>query len=664
MKPNHDDDEPGITGCPRPDLPTGTDLIPQIRHIVILMMQGHSYDNYLGALGRGDGLVLLGGEIQSKEANYRLDGATVPVHSLDKTPQLKDVFLADSLKSAHVQWNDGKGDGFVRSLQAAYPWQSAADVPMGYWTKATLPFYHSLAMTFPLADRWFSSFLGPVMPNRRFLISGTAHGLVDDSPSISIGYPKSGTIFDLLASNKIPWTNYICKNPVSVMLPRFLDPWGVVAPLASGILSALIPLDVTSTSHGTLRCSAEVYRLGLLRAIRHVRSIEDFFADAAAGSLPAVSVVDPDWEEGSEGPGQDVRIGEAFAEKVIRSVMQGKGWPHTLLIWLYDNHGGFYDHVAPPPASAVAPDNVLGRSLFDRGELLSWLPFGRLMRDLNSAPRTYDQLGFRIPAVVVSPYAKRGYISSTVYDHTSVLKLIEQKWNLPPLTRRDAAAISPLDMLDFESPPAFLTPPTLSSSSRVWKRPRAPLVDARKAFKIESGRDLLKALILIGLTWLTGFLVFNGSSLALQLAVVLASVYLTLQGVLKSGFYKNWLFWKPPKYRGRIAIYNAAYALIVMITVFALISAYGFMHGPFRVKPVEAHGKLLWEYTTTYAWNFIDALPGVKITSTFHWDQPLDFSDLFSETFLILFRLLVLAPVVSLIVQGVKSASEKGGRVK
>jgi phospholipase C len=152
--------------------------------------------------------------------------------------------------------------------------------------------------------------------------------------------------------------------------------------------------------------------------------------------------------------------------------MSGPGWPKTLLIWLYDEHGGYYDHVPPPPAPA--PDNVPGTSVPERFPLLRRIGF--LRRDIekydkeDAGPRTYDRYGFRVPAVIVSPYAKRDYVTDTVFDHTSILKLIEQKWNLPSLTLRDRAATAPLDALDFSSPPAFLVPPKLAAPSKAFRR--------------------------------------------------------------------------------------------------------------------------------------------------------------------------------------------------
>ena len=142
--------------------------------------------------------------------------------------------------------------------------------------------------------------------------------------------------------------------------------------------------------------------------------------------------------------------------------MHGPGWPDTVLIWLYDEHGGYYDHVPPPPA--VPPDDVLGRSLVAHPSLLRSVlkplfpGYVRHAEQLVDAPPHYDHYGVRVPAVIVSPYARPDCVLSDVFDHTSVLKLVEEKWNLPALTRRDAAAISPVGALDFDSPPAFPHP--------------------------------------------------------------------------------------------------------------------------------------------------------------------------------------------------------------
>ena len=175
----------------------------------------------------------------------------------------------------------------------------------------------------------------------------------------------------------------------------------------------------------------------------HIRGIDQFFADADNGTLPAFSIVDPDFDNCSEENPQDISKGESFAAEVINRVMHGQGWPHTLLIWLYDEHGGYYDHV-PPPA-AVPPDDVPGRSLV--GSRRGWraccgrcCPAPCAKGEHDDGPDSYDQYGFRVPAVIVSPYARPDFVCSEVLDHTSVLRLVEEKWNLPALTARDAAA--------------------------------------------------------------------------------------------------------------------------------------------------------------------------------------------------------------------------------
>ena len=146
--------------------------------------------------------------------------------------------------------------------------------------------------------------------------------------------------------------------------------------------------------------------------------------------------------------------------------------PLTLLIWVYDEHGGYYEHVSPP--AAMPPDDIEGHSVLD---MPAWVKaclrpfFGKYIAELEAADAgsmRYDRYGFRVPAVIVSPYARPDYVCSEVLDHTSVLKLVEQKWNLPPLTRRDAAAASPLAALSLDSPPAFLPPPELPGPAVPW----------------------------------------------------------------------------------------------------------------------------------------------------------------------------------------------------
>jgi phospholipase C len=454
---------PGPGERPRPDLALGSDLIPKIKHIVVLMMENHSYDNYLGMLtGRGEGLPLAP-DGSPLAVNILPNGTRVPAHHLTSTVQVGGN-PTQTWNASHISYDGGTCGGFACSVQETVPGADPA-VPMGYWTDDDLPFYYGLARTFPVADRWFCSCLGPTFPNRRFLIAGTAHGLIDDLPWDLIDYPEAGTIFDALSSHDIPWVNYHNVNPAKVLLKRALGTPGLIAMRRLAQLGRWLP-GVLNAERGNKSFTADLYPLGMARCIRHLRTTQQFFADAAAGALPAVSLVDPDFGAYSEENPQDISHGESFAAAVVNAVMHGPGWESTLLLWIYDEHGGYYDHVPPPPAKA--PDDVPARNW--QLALPAWLrttlkPLMRKamanLKNADAGPTTYDRYGFRVPAVIVSPYARPGFVLSDLLDHTSVLKLIQEKWNLPPLTRRDAAAVSPLGALDLDAPPAFLAPPTL-----------------------------------------------------------------------------------------------------------------------------------------------------------------------------------------------------------
>jgi phospholipase C len=224
----------------------------------------------------------------------------------------------------------------------------------------------------------------------------------------------------------------------------------------------------------------------------HHAPIAKFFDDCRTGSLPAVSFIDPrigalskigepiaslpspfrelldkieaelasaDSPETQEDP-QDMYPGEAWAHSVIEAVLQSPNWPRTLLIYVYDEHGGYYDHVPPP--TAIPPDDIA--PVLQPGE----------------PPGGYDLYGPRLPAIVVSLYSRLAWVTNVVHDHTSVLATIEAKWNLPALTRRDANAATVMDFLD-PGTAAFLEPPKITAPAQtgpIWSREREPRLNA------------------------------------------------------------------------------------------------------------------------------------------------------------------------------------------
>jgi phospholipase C len=418
---------------PFPHQPIGTvnEQMP-FDHIVVVMMENHSFDNLLGALGHTradvDGLTFYSaGKAGNTNPGSQRTPAEVKAFPLETTAQAKHI--SQSWKATHQQINGGAMDGFVKSVNASEP--------MGYYTPEVLPFAYSFASTFTIANRWFCSLPGPTYPNRRFLLAGTAYGgTVTGLSTLLDRPPRCGTIFDQLSDHHISWGSYFTDVPMTAVIPSII-----------------------------------------LKHLNHHHPISKFFHDCKAGSLPAVSFVDPrigmlssigaaiaslpsivkdalrllgaDFQdpppsETEEDPG-DMYDGELWAHTMVEAVLRSPAWNRTLLIYTYDEHGGYYDHV-PPPAAPL-PDEIAPK--LQQGD----------------PPGGYDVYGPRVPAVIASPYSKPAGVSNVVHDHTSVLATIEQKWNLRALTNRDANAATVMDCLDLEKPPALLDPPAIAKPS-------------------------------------------------------------------------------------------------------------------------------------------------------------------------------------------------------
>jgi phospholipase C len=179
--------------------------------------------------------------------------------------------------------------------------------------------------------------------------------------------------------------------------------------------------------------------------------ISQFYQDCAAGTLPAVSFVDPvftffncfdrETPGNDDHPHADIRNGEQFMASIYNAVISSPNWPNTILIINFDEWGGFFDHVAPTVAEVPQQEQA---AYADVG--------------IQPTNPTYGLRGFRVPCLVISPWARRGHVAHQEFDHTSVLKLIENRWRLPPLTVRDQNANDLADVLDFDHPD--FTPPT------------------------------------------------------------------------------------------------------------------------------------------------------------------------------------------------------------
>jgi phospholipase C len=390
---------------PNPLLPPGTDTMPQIQHIVALMLENHSYDNFLGMLGRGRGQRQRGDGFtldrsgQPTATNPYPDGRIQHAFRMPTTCQLPSR-PSQEWAASHNAYGGGRMDGFVRTPIDPFTSELVGGVAMGYWTEDDLPFTYSLASTFPVADRWFSSVMAQTDPNRRFLVAATSSGMTDDIgtgpgnvvPDASLALPANGTIFNRLDRHAVSWANYSASYP-------------------TGATPELYPANDAATES------------------QKVKPFDQFFADASAGNLPGFSLLDPDYGTQSQENPQNIVAGEAVLAKVVQAIGASPTWGKALLVVTWDEHGGYYDHV-PPPA-ALAPDAI--PPLVQPGE---------------SSYDGFRRYGFRVPAIVVSPYARRGAVTSVIHDHTSIAAMLERKWNLPAMTYRDANANDMTDFLD------------------------------------------------------------------------------------------------------------------------------------------------------------------------------------------------------------------------
>jgi phospholipase C len=373
-----------------------------INHIVVLMQENRSFDSYFGQL-HFEGQPAAQPEPNTGNPNP-LNASGPPIKPFHKTNYCETSDLNHSWQGTHHEWNNGLMDGFTTQNDINSDNSDTADPTgrrtMGYYDQSDLPFYYGLANTFAVGERYFASVLGPTFPNRFYLYAGTSFGHIANDIPAPGGYTQP-TILRLLSKAGISWKIYYSQVPFAGLFSDFQQ----------------------HPDHGA--------------------TIDQYYADAKAGTLPQVAFVDPIFigssnTETDEHPPSNIQVGEQFSASVINSLMGSPNWHDSALFFTYDEHGGFYDHT-PPPAAPV-PDNIPP-------------PPG-------SGPWTFNNYGIRVPAIVVSPFSKPHFVSDAVNDHASILRFIELRFGLSALTNRDAQANPMLEFFDFAHG-AFSTPPTL-----------------------------------------------------------------------------------------------------------------------------------------------------------------------------------------------------------
>jgi phospholipase C len=377
---------PTVCGAPPPDVVPASArdaaaraLLAHIDTFVVLMLENRSFDHLLGGL-RLDRSYPAHAQIEGLtggESNLDLSGRPVTIGPMGGDGSGSFTPKHDAV-SVHASFNGGRNDGFL----AVNRGNDDSEV-MSYLTRAQVPFFHALADQFTVFDHWFASFLGPTWPNRFYLHATTSLGRDANRP---FGVDAPLSVWERMAQRCCSGRNYAAGAV----------PWYAAAfpsRMFSGE-SALVP-----------------------------GKIEDFFRDARAGNLPNFALIDPDFKFSDGSPMHSLALCEAFVASVISALGESPQWGRSLLLIMFDEHGGYYDHVAPPAVTDPRPQ--------------------------------FRQLGFRVPALAVGPTVRRGAVVSAALEHVSIAATLRARFGIETLSPRMDAALDVADCID----PALIAAP-------------------------------------------------------------------------------------------------------------------------------------------------------------------------------------------------------------
>lgn len=407
----------------------------KLNHIVIMVQENRSFDSYFAKLNEYRVANGAGGssdvDVESPTASNPADDGTL-IHPFHLQTGCIDNVSPDWLES-HADVNrfnpatttDIKMDGFVHTAAGLAQFNGDFDTrgvrAMGYYDQNDLPAYYFLAAQFATSDRWFAPVPGNSEVNRIYLHAATSEGHAH-KPGDSFGCCSSKTIFHLLDAAGVSWKIYYTNinGNTGKPLTDLNDFW---PSFADQHAANIVP-------------------------------VQKYFDDVNAGTLPSVALIQTGYLSGEDehpggnpphsaaNAGSHVQVGAQYAVSLVAALLKSPSWRDSAMFLFFDEGGGMYDHV-PPLMNVPNPDGIAPKDL---------LP--------NDPPGDFTRTGMRVPLFVISPFAKKHYVSHTPSDYTAVLKFIENRFGLGHLTRRDAAAMDMSEFFDFENAP-WATAPNL-----------------------------------------------------------------------------------------------------------------------------------------------------------------------------------------------------------
>ena len=423
-----------------------TQGLSAIQHIIFVSEENRSFDTYFGKLNEyrvSQGLPSdvdgLPDDCSSSNSDW-----TVPCSAMNKSPNasgypttpvyafhLKTTCIENTSAdwiASHWDFNALNPnsdtplmDGYVISAASSALSTGTSDTAgiraMGFYTAQDLEYPYWLATQFATSDRWFSPEAARTQPNRYYMVGATSGGQAYPS-GIAI---NQKTIFDLLTQAGISWKIYVPSGG-----------------------------NVSATAFSQFKANGNVV------------PYSQFIIDAQSGTLPAVAYIEKPDNDQHPGINVDIEDGVQEVENLVNAVMYGPEWSSSVMIVTFDESGGLYDHV-PPPTNVPNPDGIKPLDLCtgpgDPDCAVAAISHKAPPYD---APGDFTRTGFRVPLMVISPFAKAHYVSHTVTDYTSWMKLVETRFGLSNLNARDAWASDMAEYFDFQNVP-WATPPAPSS---------------------------------------------------------------------------------------------------------------------------------------------------------------------------------------------------------
>jgi phospholipase C len=451
-----------------------TPSIASLTHIIFLAQENRSFDHYFGAMR--EYWAQNGYPDQSFDGLPQFNPATGAAPLLGPAPSIPGCDPASpppsdcifdtnnpitsyhlitqcienpspSWNEAHVDWDYNDQVGQSPATMNGFVWTAGHDAralpfydvdglrAMGYYDGSDLNYYYFMASNFATSDRWFNPALTRTQPNRAYLVAGTSQGYAypNSTDPQDTALMTAPTIYQELQTAGITWKIYV--DPVGS--PCIGPPYDPACLLTLSSLQFFQWGQTIPTLYP-----------------QNIAPISQYFTDLANGTLPQVAQIEPAYDAGfdehpsnTDAAPNNIQRGANYVSSLINGLMASSSWSNSAFIFTYDEFGGLYDHVSPQPA--VSPDGIAPVDLLPED----------VCTGVTGPTCNFVYTGYRIPLIVISPYAKKNYVSHNVADLTAILKFIETRFNVPALTARDAAQIDMTEFFDFTNP-VWMTPPS------------------------------------------------------------------------------------------------------------------------------------------------------------------------------------------------------------